>query len=285
MRHGVLVRIARGVYARARPARQLMTQPGGEHALRLAASIAVTGPGTVGSHQSAAQLHGLDLIGVPDAAVTLTRGPQTSMRARPGIRLHAASLPAAHIAIKSDLPVTTVARTVIDMARTVEFKAGVVIADSALRKKLTSKEELRAVLATCRRWPGALRAAEVVEFADQLSESALESIGRVAFRDCELPPPELQAWVGGEELIGRADFFWREFGTIAEADGALKYADSGQARARAQLRRDAKLREAGFEVVHFDWQQIYWNPARVAAAVHAAFDRARMLSEMEKREA
>ncbi|HEX9065700.1 MAG TPA: hypothetical protein VF843_11375, partial [Streptosporangiaceae bacterium] len=45
----------------------------------------------------------------------------------------------------------------------------------------------------------------------------------------------------------------------AEADGAVKYADPG--RARAQLRRDAGLREAGYEVVHFTWRDITARPA------------------------
>ena len=105
----------------------------------------------------------------------------------------------------------------------------------------------------------------------------LESISRVAFRDQGLPPPELQVWVGDEtEIIGRADFVWRARRTIAEADGAIKYADP--ARAIAQLERDARLRAAGFEVVHFTWQEITWTPGQVAAAIQVAFQRASMLS-------
>jgi hypothetical protein len=52
-------------------------------------------------------------------------------------------------------------------------------------------------------------------------------------------------------VVGRVDFLWE--GTIGEADGALKYADPQ--RAIAQLRRDARLRTAGFEVVHFTWDE------------------------------
>jgi very-short-patch-repair endonuclease len=76
--------------------------------------------------------------------------------------------------------------------------------------------------------------------------------------------------VGDEgEVIGRADFLWRQYATIAEADGAIKYADPQ--RARAQLARDARLRGAGYEVVHFTWAEITRVPRQVASAVTAAF--------------
>jgi hypothetical protein len=172
-----------------------------------------------------------------------------------------------------------VARTVVDLARTSSFLAGVVAADSALRAKRTSRRELRPVLAECARWPGIKQARQVVEFSDPRSESVLESISRVAFRDQRLPPPVLQAWVGGDDVvIGRADFLWPAHRTIAEADGAMKYSDP--ARALAQLHRDARLRDAGFEVVHFTWDDITRVPGQVAASIRAAFGRAETIRGM-----
>ena len=111
-----------------------------------------------------------------------------------------------------------------------------------------------------------------MEFSDARSESAFESISRVVFDRSGLPSPDLQAWVGKDGvIIGRVDFLWREHSTIAEADGAAKYANPELA--RAQLRRDAELRAAGFEVVHFGWQELRLNPAQVVEAVRAAFAR------------
>ena len=161
--------------------------------------------------------------------------------------------------VRGGVPVTSVARTVIDLARTLPFKSGVVVADSALFSDQTSAAELNGVISDCRRWPGIERARQVVDFAHPLAESAFESISRVAFRDGGLPPPVLQAWImGGGRAIGRVDFLWEAHRTIAEADGAAKYADPG--RARQQLRRDAQLREAGFEVVHFTWRDLTRHP-------------------------
>jgi very-short-patch-repair endonuclease len=111
----------------------------------------------------------------------------------------------------------------------------------------------------------------VVEFADGLAESVLESIARVAFRECGLPMPELQVEIGDDEFIGRVDFLWKKYRTVVEVDGLGKYSDPQ--RAIAQLRRDRRLREAGYEVLHFEWRDITEHPERVAAAIRAAFAR------------
>jgi len=268
---GDLYRVGRGVYADGEQARETLAFADGLQLLQLAAAVAVTGTGAVVSHESAAYLYSIDLLSKQDAA-TLTCPPRRGRNARAGIKLHTATLPDDHVTAVGRLPVTTPARTVVDLARTLSFRAGVVTADSALRRKLVTKAELTAVLATCTRWQGALRAAAVIAFADGRAESPLESIARITFKDCGLPAPELQVWLGGtEEPVGRVDFYWRKYRTIAEVDGALKYADPD--RARAQLRRDSLLRDDGFEVVHFTWQQITQTPEHVAASIRKAFSR------------
>jgi Protein of unknown function (DUF559) len=160
----------------------------------------------------------------------------------------------------------------VDLSRTSSFTAGVVAADSALSSKLATKADLQSVITACARWPGIRMARRVMEFSDARSESVLESVARVAFHEHDLPPPDLQVWVGDDdEAIGRVDFLWREYRTIGEADGAVKYADPS--RAVAQLRRDARLRRAGFEVVHFSWREIRKAPQQVTEEIQAAFRR------------
>jgi hypothetical protein len=220
-------------------------------------------------------MHGLDLIGKrPDDVVTVTRSPRDrGSRSRRGdVRVHIAELPPDHLVTKGGVLITSVARTVVDLARGSSFRDGIVVADSALRTRKTDIAKINAVITDCAGWPGIQRARDVVAFSDSRSESALESIGRVAFHQAGLPAPRLQVWVGGEfGTIGRADFFWPEHRTIAEADGAAKYADPG--RAIEQLDRDARLRDAGFEVVHFTWQEITVTPWQVIGRIRAAFAR------------
>jgi predicted transcriptional regulator of viral defense system len=272
---GALVRVSRGRYTPAALAGAAPNDRAVEHALLVAAALARLAPGVVASHHSAALVHSLDLLGRRPAgtvAVTRVPGGPGSRTGRPGVLLHLAALPAGHVVARYGIPVTSVARTVSDLARTCSFRDGVAVADSALRTGQTSKAELAEVIAACLRWPGIQGARQVAAYCDARSESALESVSRVAFRDQGLPPPELQAWIGDEaEVIGRADFLWRAFRTIAEADGAIKYADP--VRAMAQLERDRRLREAGFEVVHFTWPEITRTPERVAASIVAAFRR------------
>jgi hypothetical protein len=225
-------------------------------------------------------IHGLDLLGRHEGQpVTVTRqlGAAGSRTSRPGIRLHIAAVPLDHRTVRLGAPVTSVARTVVDLARTASFNEGVVVADSALRGKQATRADLCAVVASCDRWPGIARARQVVEFSDERAESAFESISRVAFAHGGLPAPELQVWVGANgRVIARVDFLWREYATIAEADGAVKYADPE--RAKLQLQRDAELREAGFEVVHFTWQDLHLNPAQVLRSIRLAFQRSVAIS-------
>jgi hypothetical protein len=269
-RNGTLIRLRYGVYADATRAGRYAKQKSAEHLLQAAAALAVVGPDATVSHQSAARLHDIDLLGKATNTVTLTCPPQHGWRGRAGIQVHVADLPVEHLDTKVRFRMTTPARTVVDLARTLDdFNAGVVTADSALHKKLATKDELHAVLAACPRWRGSQRARQVVDFADDRAESPLESIARLVFANCGLPAPDLQVWL--TEQI-RVDFYWKRYRTVAEVDGDMKY-DLDPARARSELARDRLLRRAGYEVVHFSWDDITRNPQFVAATVREAFSR------------
>jgi very-short-patch-repair endonuclease len=72
-------------------------------------------------------------------------------------------------------------------------------------------------------------------------------------------------------FIGRVDFLWRQFRTIAEVDGAAKYDD--RTRARAELRRDKLLRAALYEVEHFTWRDVVHEQDEVGSSLRTAFRR------------
>jgi hypothetical protein len=273
LRNGRLVQLSRGVYARADAARKAARQAGSAYQLRVAGALAVAGADVVVSHQSAARLLGIDLLDGGGREVTMTGPGDRGWHSRAGTHRYALAMPADHVTTAFGFPVTTPARTVVDLSRVLDFRAGVVAADSALFKKLTTKEDLRSVIAALPRRPGITRAAEVIEFADMKAESPLESIARTGFRDCGLPAPELQVQLGNEyEPIARVDFYWKQYRTAAEADGAMKY-DQDPGLARRQLRRDHLLRAEGYELVHFTWQDINFSPDLVATWIRQAFQR------------
>jgi predicted transcriptional regulator of viral defense system len=215
IRAGELVRIRHGSYATASILRAADADARLRHALEVAAVTSKIRNG-VASHQSAALMHGLDLLRTPaEATVTLTVPPEarSGPYGRARVVRHAAQLPAEHTTTLYGQAVTTAARTVIDIARTADFMDGVVVADSALHQRHASKTDLRRVLTRCARWPGVEQARRVVSFADTLAESVLESCARVFFHEHALPAPALQMHIIGPAgyFVARADFCWAEY--------------------------------------------------------------------------
>jgi hypothetical protein len=269
---GDLVRIRRGVYATKGAVAFAADDPRRGHALWALAATRSVGSDSVASHQSAARMYGIDLLkSVPDGVVTLTRPPtrRTGETNSAGIVFHIAALPADHITTRWGALVTTPARTVVDLARTLPFIDGVVLADSALHLRITTKPELLRMVDSCAQWPGISVARKAIAFADGRSESPLESCARVTFDASGLEPPELQVTIRGDGFVYRSDFYWARHRTIVEADGMAKYEDP--ARARDQIRRDRLLRDAGYKLVHFTWRELFETPELVITRIRVAF--------------
>jgi hypothetical protein len=272
LRSGDLIRMRHGVYATRAAIAWATDDPRRRHALDVLAATATVGRDSVASHHSAALIHGLDLLGPPrQGVVTLTR-PLSRRSFRPrgdGIVFHAAALAPEHVTRCWGALVTSVPRTVVDLARTLPFMDAVVVADSALRLGKVAKPELFLVADSCGQWPGVARARRAIEFADERAESVLESCARVVFYEAGLEPPELQAEFRGDGFVFRGDFYWARHRTIAEADGMAKYEDPS--RARDQIRRDRLLRDAGYKVVHFTWRELFETPETVVGRIRKAF--------------
>jgi len=275
IRSGDLIRMRRGLYA----TRTWVAAGDGDeahaHAL-LGYAVLRTLPRTaVVSHHSAARIHGMELLQAPGpeiVTVTVPPGTRSDPARRSNLIRHRASLPEAHTRKVNGILVTTPARTVIDIARSDPFMAGVVVADSALRKELTHTAQLVDVLDTCAYWPGGSTARQVAAFADRVPESVLESCSRVVFHQHGLKPPVLQYWIPGARY--RADFCWLDCKVIAECDGLGKYADDPK-KIGAQIKRDNELRRLGYEVVHFTWEELFTDPGRVVADILDAMRRQR----------
>jgi hypothetical protein len=227
-RAGALVRCRQGVYVRAGSLGWAADNRPRQEVLRVAAvTAAQSARGAVASHQSAALIHGLSLLREPpDGVVWLTRPPGAYRgRSVAGVRFHSARLPPDHVTALGGVAVTTATRTVIDLARSLSFMEGVVVADSALRLGKTTDIGLVRMVRACARWPGNEMARKVVGFSTESSESVLESCARVFFAERGLPRPRLQVSIHGTDgrFIARADFYWDEYRTVGEADGMAKY--------------------------------------------------------------
>jgi Transcriptional regulator, AbiEi antitoxin len=212
VRLGYLVQVRRGVYATRQAAALAKSDERRAHALQVAAVRASIGHDLVGSHHSAALIHGFELLKRPSAGtVTMTRRPPKRSRSRKaaGVLIHNAELPSGHVTRQYGTEVTTAARAVIDLARTLPFIEAVVAADSALPRRKTTKEELRSVCDACGRWPRMVQAKRVVAASNGLAESVLESCARVMFDAIGLEAPEIQVTVRGPGFAYRVDFCWK----------------------------------------------------------------------------
>ncbi|GAA4125515.1 hypothetical protein GCM10022415_32470 [Knoellia locipacati] len=121
------------------------------------------------------------------------------------------------------LLVTSVARTVVDLARTGTLHDAVTAADHALRHGLCTRAELLDEATSIpARGHGRGAAGLVAELADGRSMSHGESLSRVQMFVLRLPRPELQvAFHDDLGHIGDTDFGWK--GVAGEFDGRLKY--------------------------------------------------------------
>jgi hypothetical protein len=231
------------------------------------------------SHGSAALVHRLVL---PDdeASVELTADPRV-LRGRQGggFRLHAATLLPHHTAEVGGLPVTSVARTAVDLGRRLPLERAVMLADDALHRRLVERDELEQVLRDCAVWPRIRQAARAVAASDHRAESPLETVCRLTFARHGLPAPECQALVV-DPLDGwhaRVDFRWPAHRTVVEADGRLKY--STPADLWSEKLRQERIEELGYAVLRVTWPQVTRDPPGTVARVRRAFVRGARLAE------
>src|SRR6202012_4964893 len=126
-----------------------------------------------------------------------------------------------------------------------------------------------AILTDCARWPRLRQAREVLQLATPLSESALESLTKLLIYDAGLTPPELQVRIVDPDdgWYCRVDMLWREQRLILEADGLLKYDETGAL--RAEKRRQVRLERLGYRVERVIWADVMHRPAATAGWLRA----------------
>jgi hypothetical protein len=178
------------------------------------------------------------------------------------------------------MPVTSLARTVLDLARTLPMTQAVAAGDRALALGLT-RQELGACLCAMEHWPGVRAARRVVGFLDVRAESVGESVSCVRLMEEGLPRPELQREIFGPDgrLIARVDFYWDEHKTVGEFDGKIKYGRLLRPRQCVEdvifdekVREDA-VRDLGLQVIRWIWPDLY-RTGVLRGRVRRAFARA-----------
>lgn len=259
VREGALAHVHRDAYATPLPEG---SDAATRHRLLIAAVVPGLGDGSVLSHVSAAAVWGLSVFPCETGRVTTTRS--TPGHGKRGHLLHTrrGSLADDEVVVHDGVRVTSLARTVVDLARTHRYAWGVAWNDQALRLGCPP-EALAEAVQRARRRPGNERARAALAFADARAESPLESLSRVAIAQLGYPAATLQHEIRDATgaLVARSDFAWQAEGLVGEADGRLKYAqgaagnEDGHAVMR-EKRREQALRAEGWWVVRWGLKEV-----------------------------
>jgi hypothetical protein len=124
------------------------------------------------------------------------------------------------VVMLDELPVTSLARTAMDVARELGFEDGVVAADAALRLGAT-QSELGAVLQRMQSWPYVTRARSAADVADGGAETIGETLTRLLVLELGVGRPETQFEVWSEGRHAFVDLKLRRH--FIEFDGKIKY--------------------------------------------------------------
>ena len=255
---GVLVRLDRYLVvgsclvARAEGDRRL------DHRLKLE-RLLLTYPECAASYESSALLSGLPIYQLPSYAIATRQWG--AWRGGADGRVRIGPLPPHHVCEVDGLQATVLPRTVVDLARSGSLRGAVVVGDAALRRGV-SRPELLEMLDEMAGWFDLGRARDVVDFLDGRAESALESLSRVIFHERGVPPPEPQYEVNLARRTYRVDFYWKDYNTVGEADGKVKYTGEldpsrppEEVLWEEKLRED-ELRESGKKMVRWTYGQM-----------------------------
>jgi hypothetical protein len=279
---GEWIRVRQGIYTTRERYGAASATTRGAHMLAAAARMLAISGDLVVSHRSAAVFHRIPLLDDPPEEPDLTRHQLTVDRRHTAHDLFLAPVPPADRV--TGLPIATAGRAVADCARYLEPDAAFVTLEAALHLGL-DRVAIGRVLLRCAGWPGAAQARELLMVANPWSESVLESLARLWFKQQGLPQPMQQRSVfAGRRFLGRVDFVWPEYHTVCEMDGQVKYAEelpdampapTGVTNAPLwrEKRREDDLRDVELQVVRGYWSDRDDRGAALAGRLRRAFVR------------
>lgn len=246
---GRLHRLHRGVYAVGHTALTARS-----HEL---AAVLACGSEAVLSHRSAAALWGM-LRSAPGTEVT---APRSGGR-RPGMTIHRSRrLHPDDRAVVDAVPVTSVARTIVDLAEVLDERR---LAQAVHEAEVLRSFDLRAVGEALSRVPGRTgrhRLGRVLAGYghEPFTRSEAERRFLALCRRHGIPEPRVNACVGGYEV----DFLWPDARLVVEVDGAAFH--HTRRAFHSDRRGDRALATLGVQAVRITWRDLCDRPDGLAA--------------------
>ena len=257
VRNGWLHRLHRGVYAVGHPNVPLKG--------RFLAAIKACGPTAVLSHFSAAVLYGLLRWDDRYPEVTV---PGTATKAHRGICVHRSSmLDSRDITRHYGIPITTPARTLIDLAASFEYRALRRTVRQA-QTRLTNVPQILNALDRLGPRRGTANLTKILATGPAPTRSELEDtvLDLILAGGFQHPDVNRPLTISGRRVI--PDFRWPTQRLVIEADGA-EWHDNPIAR-EDDAERQAILEAHGERVLRVTWQQAITRRPETLERIRAA---------------
>jgi hypothetical protein len=231
------------------------------------AAVLASGSGAVLSHRSAGQLW--RILSRSGALPEVTRPRR--FRARPGIIARRSSLPIDEVEEVDGIPVTSVSRTLFDLAAVVSRRELEKALNEAEILRLTDRLSLPDLLQRYPRRKGSAALRALLHDADAgkgVTRSELEERFAALIDAYGLPKPRRNADLALRGRFFKADCLWRRQRVVVELDGRAVH---GTAHAfEADRERDRLLVGEGWRVIHLTWLQVRDDAPEIAADLRRA---------------
>jgi very-short-patch-repair endonuclease len=185
--------------------------------------------------------------------------------------MHECRIAADERCVKDGIPVTTPARTLLDLASVLDTERLRQAVNKAEALQLTDVVGLPTLLTRHRGRRGVAVLREIIESGRlglDITRSDLEVDFQTFLRDRGLPRPEINARVEVGSQTFELDCLWRNQGVIAELDSRTHHLDPESF--ESDRARDRALIAAGFIPVRITWRALHLDPDRLHNELRAA---------------
>ena len=174
----------------------------------------------------------------------------------------------------TSLPVTSLARTIVDIARTCDLPTTLVAAESALSHDLVQRKDWDEVLDQLSRWPGVNHAQRSLELATPHCADPLLSWCRGLFLTLGLPNPLCAVSVSHQEnAVGRFDFVWPDQAVMVMLDRTDVTTEVQLRRLRELRQQEDLMRMQGYIVLTVTTHELIHQARDAVARINAALTR------------
>ncbi len=225
------------------------------------AAVLASGPGAVLSHRSAGQLWGV----VPRTPVLPEVTRPTKPWPRPRVIAHRALLPPDEVGVERRLPVTSVPRTLLDLAAVLTKRQLERALHEAEVGRLTDRLSLPDLLERYPRRRGVvnLRALLAAKTPAGIAQSQIEELFVEFLDEHGLPRPRLNATLPIRGRLLKPDCMWPAEGLIVELDGRAVHGTDHAFEGDRQ--RDRILLAEGWRSMRVTWLQLHRERSVIAA--------------------